>query len=192
MASTLRIKNMVCDRCIRVVREELTRLGVPVLTIALGEAVVEGKPLPMKEIRSALELNGFELIEDKRLATIERIKRAIVEHVRRDPELTGRSLKLSRAIAHALGADYGTLSALFSSVEQVTIEQYTILQRIEYVKELLKYNELTLSEIAFRTGYSSVQHLSRQFKQITGMTATRFKSMTALLRTPIDRVGGPG
>jgi AraC family transcriptional regulator len=187
--TTLRIKNMVCNRCIRVVREELSRLNVSVRSVTLGEVVVEGDAkLPISEIRAALEGNGFELIEDKRLATVERIKRSIIEHVRRDPESAGG--KASAAIAKAVGADYDSLSALFSSIEQVTIEQYTILQRIEYVKELLKYGELTLGEIAFRTGYSSVQHLSRQFKQVTGLTATEFKRMTTPQRTPIDRVAG--
>jgi len=191
--TTLRVKNMVCNRCIRVVGEELARLNVTVRSITLGEVLVEAAAasLPMREIRAALERNGFELIEDKRLATIERIKRAIVAHVRRDPESSGGKVKLSAALARAVGTDYAALSALFSSLEQVTIEQYTILQRIEFVKELLKYGELTLGEIAFRTGYSSVQHLSRQFKQVTGLTATAFKSMTSPARTPIDRIAGP-
>jgi AraC-like DNA-binding protein len=191
--TTLRVKNMVCNRCIRVVGEELARLNVTVRSISLGEVLVEAAAasLPMREIRDVLERNGFELIEDKRLATIERIKRAVVAHVRRDPESSGGKVKLSAALARAVGTEYAALSALFSSLEQVTIEQYTILQRIEFVKELLKYGELTLGEIAFRTGYSSVQHLSRQFKQVTGLTATAFKSMTSPVRTPIDRIAGP-
>ena len=191
-STTLYIKNMVCDRCIRVVREELTKMKLDVRSVLLGEVVVGGaaKDLPMQNIKSMLDRNGFELIEDRNAKTIEHIKLAILKFVREDREKKDKKVKLSEYFSKELGLDYHTLSTLFSSVENVTIEQYVILQRIELVKELLKYGELTLSEIAYKLGYSSVQHLSNQFKSVTGFTPTSFRTLTGQQRKPIDRVGG--
>jgi len=188
--STLYIKNMVCDRCIRVVRDELTKIKLDVRSVSLGEVVVGGalKELPMANIKSALDENGFELIEDRKAKTIEQMKLAIIRFVREDNDKLDRKVKFSEFLSKELGLDYHYLSTLFSSVENVTIEQFVILQRIERAKELLKYGELTLSEIAYKLGYSSVQHLSNQFKSITGFTPTRFRSLTGQLRKPIDRV----
>ena len=188
--STLYIKNMVCDRCIRVVREELTKMKLDLHSVSLGEVVVAGtaRDLPLDRIKSVLEQNGFELIEDKKANTIEQTKLAIIRFVRQDREDTSRRLKFSEYLHRELGHDYHYLSTLFSSVENITIEQYVILQRIERVKELLKYGESTLSEIAYSLGYSSVQHLSNQFKAVTGFTPTKFRSQTEQLRKPIDRV----
>jgi len=187
--TTLYIKNMVCDRCIRVVREELTRLNLDVRSVALGEVVLTGQAnkLPMEKIRSVLVNNGFELIEDRKAKIIERIKLAILELVRGGDE-EERKLKYSEYLSKKLGLDYHYLSTLFSSVESVTIEQYVILQKIERVKELLKYGELTLTEIAYRLGYSSVQHLSNQFRHVTGLTPSQFKTMTSLTRRPLDHI----
>lgn len=188
--TTLHIKNMVCNRCIRVVKEELERLGVNVHNVVLGEAVVEEaqRGLPLNRIRTVLEANGFELIEDRRAKIIEKIKHAIIKLIENDREQGPMRRKLSEHIAREVGYDYHYLSTLFSSVEGITIEQYLILQKIEKVKELLKYGELTLSEISYKMSYSSVQHLSNQFKKVTGMTPSTFKSMTQNLRRPIDRV----
>ena len=188
-ATTLYIKNMVCNRCIRVVREELERLGLRIERIVLGEVDIAGaKPIDMGKIRNVLLENGFELIEDKRVKTIERIKQLIIKLVQNDYSKTPLRQNYSDSIARELGHDYRSLSSLFSSVENVTIEQYVILQRIERVKELLKFGEMTLSEIAFTTGYSSVQHLSNQFRKVTGMTPTYFKGLKKSARNPIDRV----
>jgi AraC-like DNA-binding protein len=189
-ATTLYIKNMVCDRCIRVVKEELEKLRLDVRSVVLGEVVVARgrQELPMDKIRSVLEENGFELIEDRKAKTIERIKLSIVKLVHRDEEAEGKKLKYSEYLVKELALDYHYLSTLFSSVENVTIEQYIILQKIERVKELLKYGELTLKEIAYELGYSSAQHLSNQFKQVTGLTPSTFRTMTTNLRKPIDRV----
>lgn len=185
------IKNMVCPRCIRVVREELTRLGLDVIDVRLGEVLVAGPAasLPLESIRYVLDENGFELIEDRNARTIERIKHAVLELVRLDMNTMKQRVKNSAFIAERVGVDYHALSSLFSSVENITLERYIILQRIERVKELLKYGELTLSEIAFSLGYSSAQHLSAQFRQVTGMTPTAFKQNTTPARTPIDRIG---
>ena len=189
--TTLYVKNMVCDRCIRVVHDELTKIQLDVRSVALGEVVVAGaaKELPMERIKSVLDENGFELIEDRKAKTIEQTKLAIIRFVREDHEKEDRRLKFSEYLSRELGLDYHYLSTLFSSVENVTIEQFIILQRIERAKELLKYGEMTLSEIAYKLGYSSVQHLSNQFKSVTGFTPTKFKSFTGQLRKPIDRVG---
>jgi AraC family transcriptional regulator len=187
--TTLYIRNMVCNRCIRVVREELEKLGLRIQRVDLGEVdLVSGKPIDLKKIRSVLEENGFELIEDKRVRIIERIKLAILKLVQHDHSVSALKLNHSDYISRELDHDYHSLSALFSSVENITIEQYIILQKIERVKELVKYGELTLSEIAFKMGYSSVQHLSNQFKKATGLTPSHFKDLKKSLRKPLDRV----
>jgi AraC family transcriptional regulator len=188
--TTLFIRNMVCNRCIKVVSEELQRLSLDVRSISLGEAVVAGNPDGgmLKKVKGALERNGFELIEDKRIKTIEQIKLAVLRLVRSEALENEFSGKYSDYIARELGQDYQGLSTLFSSMESVTLEQYVILQKIERVKELLKYGELTLSEISYKIGYSSVQHLSTQFKKVTGFTPSRFKKMMENSRTPLDKV----
>jgi AraC-like DNA-binding protein len=182
---------MVCPRCIKVVREELMKLGLDVRNVVLGEVEVSGQlqDLPLAKIRQVLEENGFELIQDKRSKTIERIKHAVLKLVQNDYEKNPIRVKDSEFIAREVGQEYHSLSTLFSSVEGITIEQYLILQRIERVKELLKYGELTLSEIAYSMGYSSVAHLSNQFKKVTGMTPSQFKKLGGALRHPIDHVG---
>ena len=187
--TTLYIRNMVCNRCIRVVREELEGLGLQIQRVDLGEVnLLNGKGIDLKKIRSVLEENGFELIEDKRVRIIERIKLAILKLVQHDHSVSALKLNHSDYISRELGHDYHSLSTLFSSVENITIEQYIILQKIERVKELVKYGELTLSEIAFKMGYSSVQHLSNQFKKVTGLTPSHFKDLKKSLRKPLDRV----
>lgn len=180
---------MVCDRCIRVVREELTRLGLDVRRVDLGEAeVAPGKRVvDLGTIAAVLEQSGFEYIEDKRRRTIEAIKVAIVQIVHGHHGSRPKGWKLSAAIASAVGQDYDGLSALFSSVEGITIEQFTILQRIERAKELLKYGELTLSEIAWELGYSTSQHFSTQFHTVTGMTPSQFRSL-GKGRVPLDKI----
>ena len=159
-------------------------------SVALGEVVVSGKreDLPIAEIKQALEENGFELIEDKRVKMIEKVKHAVLKLVQNDHERNPIRVKDSEFIAREVGAEYHGLSSLFSSVEGVTIEHYLILQRIERAKELLRYGELTLSEISYRLGYKSVQYLSNQFKNVTGMTPSQFKSLKSGLRKTIDDV----
>ncbi len=188
--STIYIKNMVCPRCIKVVTDEFRKLGLDVRSVELGEVVVGGslQKKQFDQIRHVLKENGFELIEDQKVKLIERIKLAVLKLVRNDGEEHRHQQKHSVFIANEVGKEYHSLSSLFSSVENITIEQYIILQKIERVKELLKYGELTLSEIAYRMGYSSVQHLSAQFKTVTGMTPSQFKKMSVPLRKPLDRV----
>ncbi len=186
----LLIKNMVCNRCIKVVGEELDKLGLEVISIVLGEVIVKGNvnETLLGRIKNVLEDNGFELIEDKKAKLIEQIKLIILELVRQSDGREPFDGNYSDYIVDKLNLDYHYLSTLFSSVENITIEQYIILQKIERAKELLKYGELTLSEIAYKLGYSSVQHLSNQFKKVTGLTASQFKSMTENRRKPLDKV----
>lgn len=184
------VKNMVCPRCIRVVREEFENIGLDVRNVMLGEVTVSGSPdaKKLEQIKKVLVANGFELIEDQNARIIEKIKRTVIKLARNDYESTPIRLKDSEFIANEVGREYHSLSPLFSSVEGTTIEHYTILQRIEYVKELLKYRELSLSEISYKLGYSSVAHLSSQFKQITGLTPSEFKKLGEPHRHPIDHI----
>jgi len=187
---TFAIKNMVCDRCVRVVKEELQHLGLDVRSIQLGEAVVgiAFRDPDQEQIRTALAKHGFELLDDRQSQIIERIKIAVLKLVRDfDPELP-RKLKDSEFMAKEVGQDYHKLTTLFSSTQGITVEKYIILQRIEFVKELLRYNELTLSEIAYRLGYSSVSHLSNQFKKTTGLSATEYRNLKVWDRKPLDRI----
>ena len=188
--STLYIKNMVCPRCIKVVREELEELGHDVRNVILGEVTVSGTvgDKELGQIKKVLEGNGFELIEDRNAKLIEKIKHAVLKLVQNDHEANPIRMKDSEFISQEVGQEYHSLSTLFSSVENVTIEHFTILHRIERAKELLKYGEMTLSEISYKLGFSSVAHLSNQFKQVTGMTPTEFKKMGPSHRRSIDHV----
>ncbi|NUN69726.1 MAG: helix-turn-helix domain-containing protein [Bacteroidetes bacterium] len=189
----LYIKNMVCDRCIRVVREELSALGHDVRTVVLGEVQIGGPVSAAQRtaISAMLVKNGFELIEDRNARTIEEIKTAIIRLVHHDHDAAPMRKKYSEYIADAVGRDYHSLSVLFSAVENITIEQYIIRQKIERVKELIRYDDRSLSEIAYMMRYSSVQHLSTQFKSVTGFTPSEFKRLSPSHhhhRMPIDRV----
>lgn len=185
------VKNMVCSRCIRVVREELERAGYGVAAILLGEVVLTGTITAedKKRIAEVLAVQGFELIDDRRRTIIERIKTLIISKVHHSDGEELEHLLFSEYLSSAMAMEYGYLSSLFSSVENITIEKYVILQKIERVKELLTYDQLTLSEIAYRLGYSSSQHLSNQFRKTTGMTPTEFKNSAARSRRPLDNVG---
>jgi len=185
----LTIRNMVCDRCRAAVERVLTHVGLAVNHVDLGE--VELKRVPdaaqLEAARIALHADGFELVDDHEAVTINRIKTAIVQLVHHNGDADGR-VNLSQHLSELLHKEYSGLTALFSQVEGITIEQYFLLQRLERVKELIKYGELTMSEIAHRTGFSSVAHLSAQFKKLTGMTPTAFRAMGGG-RLPLDQVG---
>ena len=184
------VKNMVCNRCIKVVKEELEKLGAAINNISLGEVetVLPIDKLPLKKIKTILEKNGFELIEDKKAKVIEKIKSFVIKSIYEKDNSNGGKIKFSSILEKDLGLDYHYLSSLFSSQESITIEQFIILQKIERAKELLKYRELTLSEIADHLGYSSVQHLSNQFRKVTGFTASQFKKITKNMRKPLDNI----
>jgi AraC-like DNA-binding protein len=172
-----------------VVKEGLLKLGYEVAAVELGKAELNRNiyDSDLLEIKQFLSNNGFELIDDKKSRIIERIKTVIIDYLHHGKEIP-KHINLSDFLSNEIGHDYSYLSSLFSSVEGKTIEKYVILQKIEKVKELLVYDELTLNEIAYQLGYSSVQHLSNQFKRTTGLTPTYFKNIKDSKRTPLDRL----
>lgn len=186
----LYVKNMVCDRCITAVENELSKLNITYTSVKLGE-VNTGTFTPAKPTLHTLEKNlrniGFEIIDDKKSRLIDQIKTLIIEQVHHSQE--NKHVKLSFLLSEELHYEYNYLSTLFSSKEGITIEQYFIQQRIEKVKELLIYDELSLSEIAYKLNYSSTAYLSSQFKKITGLTPTQFKALRDKdLRRSIDKL----
>ncbi len=183
------IKNMVCNRCITAVETELQKLNLNPVSVILGEAIILSELTPeISEILSEnLKALGFELIDDKNKKLIESLKTEIIKLIHYDKEPDGH-INYSAHLSKTFGLDYSYLSRLFSSIVGTTIEKYIILQRIEKVKELLLYDELTLSEIAWQTGYSSVQHLSNQFKKIIGMSPSAYKKMQIYNRKTLDSV----
>ena len=186
---TIYIKNMVCNRCIMAVDGVFKELNYPVTDIKLGEVsflVEQGEP-DFKFIDDKLRSLGFELIEDKKVKLVEKIKALVVNMIHH--QITNDlKVNYSDYIARETGKDYHYLSNLFSEKENITIEKYIILQKIEKVKELLVYDELSLSEIAWQLQYSSTAHLSKQFKQITGFTPTQFKNLKEHNRHPLDEI----
>ncbi|ASV79771.1 AraC family transcriptional regulator [Elizabethkingia anophelis] len=186
--TSLFIKNMVCNRCIMVAQNELNKLGLEVKNIKLGEVMLDQELTveEKKKLEEALISLGFELIDDKKSRIIEKIKNAIIELVHhQDSEI---KTNLSDILSSRLHHDYNYLSNLFSEVEGTTIEKYFIAQKIEKVKELLVYDELSLSEIAYRLNYSSVAYLSNQFKKVTGLSPSHFKQIREDKRKPLDEV----
>lgn len=185
-AEKIFIKNMVCPRCISAVSQLLDQSEIGFRNVALGEVELS-KPLSEKEkenLRHALQEIGFELLESKESKTISQIKTLIINQIHHSDKIL--NVNYSDFLADQLHTDYSALSKLFSSVEGITIEKFIMAQRIEKVKELLFYGELTLSEIAYEMHYSSVAHLSSQFKKETGMTPTEFKRNNKIGRKPID------
>ena len=184
----LYIKNMVCNRCVKAVNTILDDLKIEHGPVLLGEVSLkkELSSTQKERLQLRLEEEGFELIDNKKTRIIEKIKRLIIERVSRD--LDEAKDNLSDYLVKQVHLDYPYLSSLFSSIEGITIEKYYIAQKIEKAKELLVYDELSLSEIAYRLGYSSVQHLSNQFKKQTGLTPSHFKQLGAQRRKPLDQI----
>ncbi len=186
---TLFIKNMVCARCERTIERLLSEAGLKVINLRLGQVEIAGE-LPselLEKVRHLLRAEGFELLDDRTSRLIGQVKNLIVQEIHHEAQKP-ETMNFSDFLAKKTGHDYSHLSKLFSSVEGVTIEKYLIAQKIERVKELLVYDELTLSEIAFRLGYSSSQHLSNQFRQVTGMTPTEFKGSHGQGRRRLDEL----
>lgn len=181
------IKNMVCDRCRVAVQNALDENGLSYNNVELGEVklTTEPKADQLQKFKADIENLGFELIEDRTARIISKIKKVVLESVRGD---LNNKFKLSTEVSEALNKDYNSLSNIFSSIEGTTIEQFAILQKIEFVKELLVYDELSLSEIASKLRYSSVQHLSTQFKKVTGLTPSHFKKIGEQKRQPLDHI----
>lgn len=190
--TTLYIKNMVCDRCKMVVTQELEKMGLHPEKVSLGEVTLKEDSLTEDQrhkLDSTLISLGFERIDDRKARLIESIKNKVIQMIHHADEID-RKFNWSHVLSEELHYEYNYLSNLFSSVEGITLEQYIIKQKIERVKELLFYDELSLSEIANRLGYSSVAHLSSQFKKITGLTPSELKKSREidLSRKPLDSV----
>jgi len=184
----LYIKNMVCNRCILVVKQELEKLKMQSGQVSMGEVQLK-KPATDKQLQTLndrLKALGFELLDDQKQKQIEKIKSLLINKVQgNDVE---EHFSISEFLSKALNRDYSYISRLFSEVEGITIEQFFILQKIEKVKEWLVYGELNLSEISYRLGYSGVAHLSAQFKKVTGLTPSHFKKMGSAHRHSLDKV----
>ena len=179
---------MVCNRCNMAVRNELENQGFNIISVELGEAEISNdlNKEQLESLDSSLKKLGFELIGDKKSRIIEQIKNEIVYLVHHSGEILNTNL--SFWLADKLHYDYTYLSNLFSEVEGTTIEKYFIAQRIEKVKELLVYDELSLAQIADMLGYSSPAYLSSQFKKVTGLTPTFYKSVKETKRKKIDEL----
>ncbi len=178
---------MVCNRCKMVVESELKRLGLTPVSVELGEVEIKENKLGSQRdflIRNLHQL-GFELLENEKDAIVQQIKSLIIKHIQQDDALR---LNLSDYLAEKSGKSYAYISAVFKEIEGHTLEKYYIRQRIERVKELLSYGELNLNEITYKLHYSSVAHLSSQFKQVTGVSPTEYKKQNNQNRIPLDKV----
>jgi AraC family transcriptional regulator len=184
--TVLHIKNMVCPRCISTVTRVLQEAGLRVEEVKLGEARIQAEPAPdYEQLNGVLEKEGFEVIYDREKQLSESIKNVLIdylEHYQTQYEPVTTSVFLSEK----LHLPYQQLSKIFSRQEGITIEKYFIKLKIEKVKELLSYNQLTLSEIAYQLKYSSVQHLSNQFRKVTGVSVSDYKQQAAAPRTSLD------
>lgn len=188
------IKNMVCPRCIMSVREIFRRNGIEPEDVQLGVVTAsfqetegrdrESQTVP-DTIRRDLEACGFEIIDDRRARIVEGIRTGVIEYIR-NPGL--QQMKLSEFLQEKCMKEYSALSKLFTGMRGMTIEKYCILQKVEYVKELLFYRELSISEIADLLHYSSTAHLSSQFKSVTGLTPTQFRQLKTPSLSPIDTI----
>lgn len=186
----LLIKNMVCHRCILSIESIMVDLNIPFTEIKIGEVELTKPLTPQqhKQLVEKLHAVGFQLIDNHQTALIEKIKQLIIQKARNEVNDQEAKWKLSKYITHYVPNEYTYISGIFSEIEGRTIENYFIEQRIEKVKELLVYDQLTLSEIAFQMDYSSVAHLSAQFKKITGLTPTFFKALGDKKRKSIDKI----
>ena len=179
---------MVCNRCVLVVKQELEKLNLLPAIVNLGEVELS-KPATAEQLtnlNSRLNALGFEILDDKKQKQIEKIKSLLIKKVQ-SGELE-EHFSITEYLTKAISNDYSYISRLFSEVEGITIEQFFILQKIEKVKELLVYGELNLNEISYTLGYSSVAHLSAQFKKMTGLTPSHFKKLGGTPRHSLDNV----
>ncbi|MBN9295718.1 MAG: helix-turn-helix transcriptional regulator [Filimonas sp.] len=185
----LAVKNMVCNRCIKVVKDVLHQQHINYTDVIMGKVILPADLTASQSemLKQALLQEGFDVVEDKKALLVEKIKNTLIDIVY-NQDLSEWKQNLSDYLSHLLHKDYTTLSQVFSSLENTTIEQYFILQKIERVKELLVYNEYSLSEIAWQLGYSSVAHLSAQFKKITGFTPSAFRNLKDHQRKSIDEI----
>ncbi len=184
----LYIKNMVCIRCQMVVKAELEKLGLHYTDVKIGEADIVESILPekMQQLDMALKKSGLQLMDNKKSILVEKIKSAIIELVHYSEEQI--KINLSDYLSEKLNYDYTYLANLFSEVKGITIEKFFLSHKVEKVKELIVYDELNLTEIAYRMRYSSVAHLSNQFKKVTGLTPSHFKKLKHKRRATLEKV----
>lgn len=178
---------MVCPRCVTAVEQTLQKLKIPFLEVKLGEAIVTTDNIDYSTLDKELRAIGFEIIHDKNKKIVEQIKTLIVDLIHHNK---GESLEInfSEYLSKKIGYDYSYISNIFSKEENTTIEKFIIIQKIERVKELIAYNELNFSEIAFNLNYSSASHLAKQFKKVTGQTLSEYKENALTNRTFINDV----
>lgn len=180
---------MVSNRCKMAVKEELKKLGLHYIVVDLGEVdIMENISMEKRAILKANLLNsGLELMDDKKAMLIEKIKTVIIEMVHHSDEII--KVNFSDYLSEKMNHDYTYLSNLFSEVQGTTIERFIISHKTERIKELIIYGELNITEIAWKMGYSSVAHLSSQFKKVTGLSPSHFKQMKDKRRSPIEEIG---
>jgi AraC-like DNA-binding protein len=180
---------MVSNRCKMAVKDELRSLGLHFIVVDLGEVeIMENISMEQREILKAnLLRSGLELMDDKKAMLIEKIKTVIIEMVHHSNEII--KVNFSDYLSEKMNHDYTYLSNLFSEVQGTTIEQFIISHKTERIKELIIYGELNITEIAWKMGYSSVAHLSSQFKKVTGLSPSHFKQMKDKRRSPIEEIG---
>lgn len=179
---------MVSNRCKIAVKEDLTKLGLHFVIVDLGEVEVMENISPelRNQIKTVLLKSGFELMDDKRAVLIEKIKNAIIEMVHHSDAVI--KINFSNYLSEKLNHDYTYMSNLFSEVQGTTIEQFIIAHKIERIKELIIYGELNITEIAWKMNYSSVAHLSNQFKKVTGLSPSHFKKLKDKRRSPLEEI----
>lgn len=180
MTSVILIKGMVCERCVSVINEGIKNLGFDISKISLGKLSLNGEidKEGYNKIEHFLKENGFEHISNRQVRIVNHVKELINEVFGENIKYDAK-LKFSSLISETLNMNYDSVSELFTQIEGITLEKYIITKRLEKVKELLVYTEFTLTEIAYVTGFSSINHLSRQFKELTGFTPSHFKSIRA-------------
>jgi len=183
------IKYMVSNRCKMLVKEELKKLGLHFVVVDLGEVdIMETLTLYQRsQLKEALLESGLELMDDKKAVLIEKIKTVIINMVHHSDEIP--KMNFSNFLSEKLNQDYTYLSNLFSEVQGTTIEHFIIAHKTERIKELIIYDELNITEIAWKMNYSSVAHLSSQFKKVTGLSPTHFKQLKVKKRSPIEDIG---
>lgn len=186
---TLHLSHMICDCCVRVVKMDLEAMGVKVVKISLGEVVIRFNPeeVAIHDIENMLETNGFSRIKDKEGILVEEIRKVVIDLVHHTT--FNAMVRNSDYLVGKFGKTYPYLSSVFSKYEGITLEKYIIFQKIEKAKALIEEDELSLSEIAFMMGYSSVQYLSTQFKSVTGVSVSDFKKHPSKYRISIDKIG---
>ena len=183
------IKYMVSNRCKLTVKEVLKKLGLHFVLVDMGVVdIMENiTPFQLEQIRAALFSSGLELMDDKRAVLVEKIKNTVIEMIHFKDE--SPKVNFSDYLSEKLDYDYTYLSNLFSDVQGITIEKFIITHKIERVKELIIYDELSIKEIAWNMHYCSVSHLSNQFKMITGLSPSHFKKLKNKRRSPIEEIG---